>query len=86
MLGFPDAASETPKEFDQQIVNGADEYWTGRGTGNKTWQHFDCFGRIFRYSSQSVASDTLLLKVGVNFRKERNLQLSFCPSGNIQES
>ena len=24
MLGFPDAASETPKEFDQQIVNGAD--------------------------------------------------------------
>ena len=24
MLGFPDAASETPKEFDQQIVNSAD--------------------------------------------------------------
>lgn len=25
MLGFPDAASETAKEFDQQIVNGADD-------------------------------------------------------------
>jgi hypothetical protein len=24
MLGFPDAGSETPKEFEQQIVNGAD--------------------------------------------------------------
>lgn len=23
MLGFPQAASETPKEFDQQIVNSA---------------------------------------------------------------
>jgi hypothetical protein len=25
VLGFPDAASETPKELDQQIVNGADD-------------------------------------------------------------
>lgn len=25
MLGFPDAASETPTEFDQQIVNGAED-------------------------------------------------------------
>ena len=24
MLGFPDAASETPKEFDEQIVKSAD--------------------------------------------------------------
>jgi hypothetical protein len=24
LLGYPDAASETPKQFDQQIVNSAD--------------------------------------------------------------
>ena len=43
MLGFPDAASETPKEFDQQIVNGADEYWTGPGN----WQQDLATFRLF---------------------------------------